>query len=83
MSHKQSLLSIHQQSDDQTIGQTIVRLATLAMSVHRCETALESSDSFHAEEPLWVEGINPKAVASSACTDAGYPCKPVCTEVDR
>ncbi len=72
---QQSLLALFRRSGDAHVGQTLTRLARLAVSVHRDETAWQ----IHPEAPPDIDQRVQPSVAHRPRTDAGS----IHTEVDR
>lgn len=61
-----NILDLFEQSNDAHLGQTLVRLARLAESIHRVEAAgasqKDQSDGQSREEKNGVEGLTPRPV---------------------
>ena len=75
MSDNLSLIKLHQQSADERIGQTLVRLARLAASAHRYEVTKALRDEQPADPPRYRS----EPIVHSPCIDT----ETVHTEVDR
>lgn len=62
MRGKNSWLTLHEQSGDADLGQTLIRLARLAAAAHRYEVAAEITDK-HRDEG--IVSINGQALGSA------------------
>lgn len=72
-------LRLIERSGDASLGQTLVRLAKLAESVHQHDAAQRLHAGWLREGQCRVEGFDRRPGGSIARTDAGA----VCTEADR
>ena len=75
MNHPKQWLNLVERADDQHLGQTLLRLAHLAVSAHQFESARACQEN----DRCWVHGRDPRAVVP----DRRDAATSVRTEVNR
>ena len=74
-----SLLTLFERSGDEYLGQTLIRLASLAAASHQYETTLQIQNEATQEKSFFLEDDDPHRVVHRPRTDAG----PIRMEADR